>query len=139
MEKVKFSNGVTYDLAPGNCFDGQEVSIIFLPGVLSFDAVEADVKAAKTITVLDTAGEPMLTRSGLVYGDYLAKVENYTISTEQVQNGEDTEGQPLYETQDVKATVMIVKFRVPDLSDELEATQARLAYVEMMSGIEMEV
>ena len=140
MEKIKI-NEKLYDLvANGVQLADQGGKIIFQPGTANFTVVEADVQAAKTITVLDEAGEPIRTRSDLVYAGRLAKDDNYVIAAEQVQIGTDPEtGEPIMDTRDVIGTVMIAEFRTPDLREQLAATEAKLEYVAMMSGIEMEV
>lgn len=140
MEKVKI-NEKLYDLvANGVQLTDQGGKIIFQPGDANFAVVEADVQAAKAITVLNGAEEPILTRSDLVYAGCLAKNDNYVVGTEQVQAGMDPEtGEPIMETRDVIGAVMIVEFRAPDLREQLAATEAKLEYVAMMSGIEMEV
>ena len=139
MEKIKI-NEKLYDLVVNGLQLGEQGGkVIFQPAAATFAEIEADVKATKAITVLDDAGEPILTRSDLVYAGSLAKDDNYIIGTEQVQAGTDTEsGEPITETRDVTGTVMIAEFRVPDLREELAATKAQLAYVAMMGGIDLE-
>lgn len=113
--------------------------MIFQPAAATFAEVEADVKATKAITVLDDAGEPILTRSDLVYAGRLTKDDNYVVGTEPVQTGTNPESSdPIIETRDVIGTVMIAEFRTPDLREELAATKAQLAYVAMMGGIGLE-
>jgi len=139
MEKIKI-NEKLYDLVVnGLQLRDQGGKVIFQPVAATFAEVEADVKAAKAITVLDDAGEPILTRSDLVYAGRLTKDDNYVVGTEQVQTGTDPESRdPITETRDVIGTVMIAEFRVPDLREELAATKAQLAYVAMMGGIDLE-
>ena len=139
MEKIKI-NEKLYDLVVnGLQLRDQGGKVIFQPVAATFAEVEADVKAAKAITVLDDAGEPILTRSDLVYAGRLTKDDNYVVGTEQVQTGTDPESRdPITETRDVIGTVMIAEFRVPDLREELAATKAQLAYVAMVIGIDLE-
>ena len=139
MEKIKINENL-YDLVVNGLQLGEQGGkVIFQPGAASFEEVKADIKATKDITILDDAGEPILTRSDLVYAGRLAEDDNYIIGTEQVQTGTDTEsGEPITETRDVIGTVIIAEFRVPDLREELAATKAQLAYVAMMGGIALE-
>lgn len=139
MEKVKF-NIATYDLVTdGAKLTEQGGKVIFLPGTAEFSVIETDVKAMKAITVLDSAGEPILTRSDLVYAGYIAKYDNYVIGTEEVQIGADTEtGDPIMETRDVIGTVMIAEFRVPDLREKYTALEAKVEYLSMMAGVDLE-
>ena len=85
MEKIKI-NEKLYDLIVNGLQLGEQGGkVIFQPGAASFEAVKADIQATKDITVLDDAGEPILTRSDLVYAGRLAEDDNYIIGTEQVE------------------------------------------------------
>ena len=139
MEKIKI-NEKLYDLVVnGVQLTDQGGRVIFQPAAATFAEVEADVKATKAITVLDDAGEPILTRSDLVYAGRLTKDDNYVVGTKPVQTGTNSESSdPIMETRDVIGTVMIAEFRAPDLREELAATKAQLAYVAMMGGIDLE-
>lgn len=127
MEKVKFGTTL-YDLVvDGVRLTEQGGKVILLPGAGTFDTVKADVQAAKSITVLDDAGEPILMRTDLVYAGRLAQDDNYVIGAD---FGVGT---------DVTGTVLIVDFRTPDLTDKVVALEAKIEYLSMMAGIEMEV
>lgn len=139
MEKIKINEKLYELVVNGVQLTDQGGKVIFQPAAATFAEVEMDVKAAKAITILDDAGEPVLTRSDLVYAGRLTKDDNYVVGTEQVQIGTDPESSdPITETRDVIGTVMIAEFRVPDLREELAATKAQLAYVAMMGGIDLE-
>lgn len=139
MEKIKI-NEKLYDLVVNGLQLGEQGGkVIFQPAAATFAEIEADVKATKSITVMDDAGEPILTRSDLVYAGRLAKDDNYVVGIESVQTGTDPEtNEPITETRDVIGAVMIAEFRMPDLREELEATKAQLAYVAMMNNIDLE-
>lgn len=134
MEKIKINEKV-YDLVVnGVQLTDQGGKVIFQPASATFAEIEADVKATRAITVLDDAGEPILTRSDLVYAGRLAKDDNYVVGNENVQTGTDPEtNEPITETRDV-----IAEFRTPDLREQLAATEAKLEYVAMMGGIDLE-
>lgn len=139
MEKIRI-NEKLYDLVVnGVQLTDQSGRVIFRPAAATFAEIEADVKATKSITAMDDAGEPILTRSDLVYAGRLAKDDNYVIGTEQVQTGTDPESSdPIMETRNVIGAVMIAEFRAPDLRERLAATEAKLEYVAMMGGIDLE-
>ena len=139
MEKIRI-NEKLYDLVVnGVQLADQGGRVIFQPAAATFAEIEADVKATKAITVLDDAGEPILTRSDLVYAGSLTKDDNYVVGTEPVQTGSDPESSdPIMEMRDVIGTVMIAEFRAPDLREQLAATRAQLEYVAMMGGIDLE-
>ena len=83
MAKVKF-NATEYDLVVnGVQLTDQGGKVIFLPAAATFAEIEADMKTKKAIIVQDSAGEPILTRTDLVYAGYIAKDDNYVIGTEQ--------------------------------------------------------
>ena len=127
MQTVKFG-GITCGLVTNGLQLGDEGGkVIILPEANSFTDVEAALKAAKDIVVLDDAGEPWITRSDLVYAGRLAKDDNYVV-------GADTEAGT-----DITGTVLIAEFRVPDLREKYAALEAKVEYVSMMAGIEMEV
>ena len=66
MEKIKI-NEKLYDLVVNGLQLGEQGGkVIFQPAAATFAEIEADVKATKSITVMDDAGEPILTRSDLV-------------------------------------------------------------------------
>ena len=88
------------------------------------------------LTMLDDTGNPILSRSDLVYARRLAKDSNYVIGTDQVQTSEDAEGNPLYETQDITGAVLIADFRLPNLREayaelQEELTNTQMALVEL--------
>lgn len=115
MESIKFGSA-TYELvANGYQLNEQGGRVIFLPGAATFADAEADVKAMTAITVLGAAGEPILTRTDLVYAGRLAKDDNYVIGAETEQGT------------DITGTVMIAEFKAPDLRAELEAAKAEIA------------
>lgn len=128
MEKVRFGT-TEYELpANGVQLGDQGGKVIFVPGASTFADIEADVKAAKSITVLDTAGSPILTRTDMVYAGRLTKDDNYIVGSENTADG----------AQDVVGTVMVAEFRQPDVREELAAVKAQLDYVTMMADIPME-
>lgn len=140
MEKIKI-NEKLYDLVVNGLQLGEQGGkVIFQPPAATFAEIETDVKATKAITVLDDAGEPILTLSDLVYAGRLTKDDNYVVGTEPVQTGTDPEtNEPITETRDMIGTVMIAEFRTPDLRDKVTELEAQVAYMAMMSNIEMEV
>lgn len=127
MERVKF-NSQAYDLVTdGVQLTDQGGKIVLMPGSQTFDDVRTDVQTTKSITVLDSAGSPILTRTDLVYAGCLAQDDNYVV-------GADNEAGT-----DIIGTVLIAEFRTPDLREQMAAMEAKLEYMAMMSGIEMEV
>ena len=126
MQSIKFG-GVTCGLVTDGLQLGDEGGkVIILPGVNSFTAVEAALKTTKDIVVLDDTGEPWITRSDLVYAGRLTKDDNYVV-------GADTEAGT-----DVTGTVLIAEFRLPDVRDKVAELEAKIEYMSMMSGVDLE-
>lgn len=140
MEKIKI-NEKLYDLVINGLQLGEQGGrVIFQSAAATFAEVEADIRATKAITILDDAGEPILTRSDLVYTGRLAKDDNYVVGIELVQTDAVLESEEaVILPQEVIGTAMIAEFRAPDLRDKVTKLEAQVAYMAMMSNIEMEV
>lgn len=140
MEKVKINEKLYELVVNGVQLTDQGGRVIFQPAAATFAEVEADIKATKAITILDDAGEPILTRSDLVYTGRLAKDDNYVVGIELVQTDAALESEEaVILPQEVIGTAMIAEFRAPDLRDKVTKLEAQVAYMAMMSNIEMEV
>lgn len=127
MESIKFGNTAYELVANGYRLEDDGGKIIFKPGSAVFDEVEAELRSMQAITMLDSVGEPSLTRSDLVYAGRLAKDDNYVI-------GSDPEAGT-----SITGTVLIADFRAPDVREQLAKMQAKLDYVAMMTDVQMEV
>lgn len=115
MEKVKFNN--VYDLVVnGLLLSDQGGQVVFLPGNVGFEKVEAELKTVKSITLLDEKENPIQVRTDLVYAGRLTK----DIAHE-------------------SGMVMVAEFRLPDVREQLAVVEAKLDYVAMMTDVEMEV
>lgn len=126
MEKVRFG-ATEYELpVNGYRLNDEGGKVIFLPGAAAFESVEADVKAATSITVLDSAGEPWISRTDLIYAGRLTKDDTYVI-------GADEQGV------DITGTVLVAEFRLPDVREQIDEMRAKLDYVAMMTDVQMEV
>lgn len=139
MESIKIGTQ-TYELvADGYQLQQDGGRIIFQPGNQSFEEVEDAVSAATSIVLLDEAGEPLASRTDLVYAGRLTKQKDYVIRTEKEENGTDADGNTVYTYKDVTSTVMIAEFRLPDLREaykslEEEVTNTQMALVELYEG-----
>lgn len=124
MEKVKFREGAVYELAVnGVSFGENGATLTFLPGKKTYEQVEADVTGCSRIEILDSAGEVMEARAGYVYLDSLTKKRDYVISTEQVEDGTDEEGETVYLSRDVTGTVMIAMLKKTDMRKQVDDLQ----------------
>lgn len=123
-EKIKFREGAVYDLVVnGVSFGEEEATFTFLPGEKVYEQVEADVTGCARIVVLDSLGDVMEARSGYIYLDSLAKKKDYVIGTEQVEGGQDDNGDTIYLNHDVTGTVMIAVLKKSDVRQQVDDLQ----------------
>lgn len=139
MNKIKFNNKIFELVTNGYQLQQDRGRIIFRPGEMNFDEVEEAVSVATSIILLDDAGEPLASRSDLVYAGRMSRQSDYVIGTEKEETGIDEDGNPIYTYKDVTGTVMIAEFRLPDLREaykslEEEMTNAQMAIVELYEG-----
>lgn len=139
MEKIKFNNKIFELVANGYQLQQDYGRIIFQPGETTFDEVEEVVSAATSIILLDDAGDPMASRTDLVYAGRMTRQKDYVVGAEKEETGTDADGNPIYTYKDVTGTVMIAEFRLPDWREqyaelENEVTNAQLAIVELYEG-----
>lgn len=140
VEKVEFGDQV-FDLAANGFILGESGgTIVFVRGDMPLNEIEFILQNNPKITRIGSTGDPKAIRSDLVYAGKMTNQSGYVVNTKQVMIGENE-----YMEVDVKADVIIADFRKPDLNEQLAAAQirlditdARLSYMSMMSGIEME-
>lgn len=139
MESIKIGNKTFELVANGYQLQQDGGRIVFQPGEVTFEEAEAAVSAATSIMLLDDAGEPMASRSDLVYAGRMTRQSDYVIGTEKKETGADEDGNLIYTYKDVTGTVMIAEFRLPDWREQYaelanEVTNAQLAIVELYEG-----
>lgn len=118
MNQLKLSNNTKYDLITNGVEEsGDYLTLSFLPGLDSFETVEAEFSQTNTekIYILGLDGQPMEVKTGFTQLIEMKKKMDYVISSETVNTG--TEEEPNYETNEVKDTIMVVKLRRPDIRD----------------------
>lgn len=139
-KQIKFGDQ-SFDLVPSGVILGESGgTIVFQRGDMTLDEIEAILQNNTKITQIGVTGTPELIRSDLVYAGKMTKQSGYVVNTEQVMIGENE-----YMEVDVKADVIIADFRKPDFQErlsgaqkQLETTNAKLSYLSMMVGVEME-
>ncbi len=139
MESIKIGNKTFELVADGYQLQQDGGRIIFQPGKMSFEEVEEAVSAATSIVLLDDGGDPMASRTDLVYAGRMTRQKDYVIGTEKEETGADEDGNSIYIYKDVTGTVMIAEFRLPDWREEYtklanEVTNTQLAIVELYEG-----
>ena len=141
MEKIKFGTEI-FDLVPvGAAFREDNAKITFvLPEGKSYDEIEEAVSGKERIEILDVTGDVLEAHKGYIYLDNLTKQKDRVIATTQTMIGtNEATKEPIYQNQEVKATVMVVTLKRSDVRQEVEAVRAGLDYMAMMTSVEMEV
>ncbi len=139
MESIKIGNKTFELVANGYQLQQDGGRIVFQPGEVTFEEAEAAAAAATSIMLLDDAGDPMVSRTDLVYAGRMTKQKDYVIGAEKEETGTDEDGNPIYTYKDVTGTAMIAEFRLPDWREQYaelanEVTNAQLAIVELYEG-----
>lgn len=139
MESIKIGNKTFELVANGYQLQQDGGRIVFQPGEVTFEEAEAAAAAATSIMLLDDAGDPMVSRTDLVYAGRMTKQKDYVIGAEKEETGADEDGNPIYTYKDVTGTAMIAEFRLPDWREQYaelanEVTNAQLAIVELYEG-----
>ena len=139
MESIKIGNKTFELVANGYQLQQDGGRIVFRPGEATFEEAEAAAAAATSIMLLDDAGDPMVSRTDLVYAGRMTKQKDYVIGAEKEETGADEDGNPIYTYKDVTGTAMIAEFRLPDWREQYaelanEVTNAQLAIVELYEG-----
>ena len=139
MESIKIGNNTFELVANGYQLQQDGGRIVFQPGEVTFEEAEAAAAAATSIMLLDDAGDPMVSRTDLVYAGRMTKQKDYVIGAEKEETGADEDGNPIYTYKDVTGTAMIAEFRLPDWREQYaelanEVTNAQLAIVELYEG-----
>ena len=139
MESIKIGNKTFELVANGYQLQQDGGRIVFQPGEVTFEEAEAAAAAATSIMLLDDAGDPMVSRTDLVYAGRMTKQKDYVIGAEKEETGADEDGNQIYTYKDVTGTAMIAEFRLPDWREQYaelanEVTNAQLAIVELYEG-----
>ena len=139
MDSIKIGNKTFELVANGYQLQQDGGRIVFQPGEVTFEEAEAAAAAATSIMLLDDAGDPMVSRTDLVYAGRMTKQKDYVIGAEKEETGADEDGNPIYTYKDVTGTAMIAEFRLPDWREQYaelanEVTNAQLAIVELYEG-----
>lgn len=140
VKQIKFGDK-SFNLVPSGVILGESGgTIVFQRGDMTLDEIEAVLQNNAKIMQIGVTGTPEFIRSDLVYAGKMTNQSGYVVNTEQVMIGENE-----YMEVDVKADVIIADFQKPDFQEQLSVAQeqlattnARLSYLSMMVGVEME-
>ncbi len=124
MEKVKYG-GTVFDLVPGGFgvpdADGR-LTIRHQLGDMSLAEIKEIAKtvtATNSIDLLDVDSKLMQSLDGYVYGGSIQEIDDYLVEVRNL-----TPDQELVQTEEVRADIAVVTFRLPDVRKELETVKA---------------
>lgn len=127
IEKIQFGDQ-TFDLVAGGTSKLQSDGglITFQRGTASFDDIEHNLQNNGVIRQINTSGDIDWSITNLVFDGIITQNPNYEISD------------------GIKVTVLIAKFRLPDVreklketEEELKKTKALTNYISMMTGYDL--
>lgn len=145
-ETIKIGE-TTLDIAAGSCgLDrvGDTATVAILIKSNTIDDIHKALTSGSVITKYDMNGVEEWRKDNLVYTGRMALRSNFPVGIEQKQIGVE-DGKPIYSNVEIMDSVVIVEYRTPTIQDEVQAQKAQIvslnaqvAYLSMMSGIEVE-
>lgn len=146
-ESIKIGNTIL-DIANGSCgLDraGETATVAIITSSHTIDSIHAALASSGTIVKYDMNGEEEWRKDNLIYTGKIDLRTDFPIGIEQRQTGIDEEEKPTYSNVEVMGSVVIVEYRTPTLQDEVKELQeqnkalnARVAYLSMLSDIDIE-
>lgn len=128
MEKIRYG-GTTYELVPGgfDTFTENKLILKHLKGEKSLEEIKESAKAVTatdSIELLDKEGKLVRSMEGYVYAGDIREIEDYLIEEKQVPAVAEEGQDPVSETEEIRADIAIVIFKLPDIRDELAEVKA---------------
>ena len=125
-EKIRLTNGSTYDLVPGGIAEGNDkLTLTVLIGDRTLADIDTETDNSGNtgrIEVLDSSGDVMDIKKDYLYQTGCRKQKDYVIGRESVDTGTvDDEGIQIMEYHDVTGTVAIIELVRSDLRKEVES------------------
>lgn len=139
---------VTYNIANGSCslndLSGYTAKVAIIIGSNKIEDIHKTLSQNTTVIKYDADGVEQWTQDNLVYTGLPIFNPSFPVGIEQVQ-GKDEEGKPKYINKEVVDAVLIAEYRTPSLQDavksqaqEIKELNAQVAYLQMLSGVEVE-
>ena len=147
-ESIKVGN-TTYNIANGSCslndLSGQTAKVAIIIGSNKIEDIHKNLSENTTVVKYDADGVEQWTQNNLIYTGQMSLNSSFPIGIEQVKEAVE-EGEPKYINKEIMGEVVIVEYRTPSLQDEVKSQReqitglnAQVAYLQMISGVEMEV
>ena len=150
MEKVKYGN-YEFEMIPNgvDAFTADQLILRHKTGEMTTDQIETIVKDSSNtsrIEILDSTGGLLLPLEGYTVYSGIQKLPDYLIEEKQVADQVEEGQEQTYHTEEVRADIVVVTLKKTDVRDDAkeakaiaEQAAANVAYVAMMSDIELEV
>lgn len=148
QEKIKVGE-VTYNIANGSCslndLSGQTAKVAIIIGSNDIKEIHKNLSENTSVIKYDADGVEEWTQDNLVFTGQPIFNPSFPIGIEQIQTGTDDDGKPTYKYEEVMDAVLIAEYRTPNLQDvvkaqeqEIKGLNAQVAYLQMLSGVEVE-
>ncbi len=150
MEKVKYGN-YEFELVPNgvDTFTPDQLILHHQMGGMTTDQVESIAKDSNNtarIEILDSVGDLLMPLGGYTIFSGIQKIPDYLIETKQVADPVEEGQEQTYHIEEVRADIVVVTLKRTDIREDAAAARAiaeqaaaNVAYVAMMSDIELEV
>lgn len=146
-ESIKVGNA-TYSIANGSCslndLSGYTAKVAIIIGSNDLQDIHKNLSENTSVIKYDAYGVEEWTQDNLVYTGLPIFNPSFPIGIEQMQET-DEEGKPKYINKEVMDAVLIAEYRTPNLQDQVKAQaqeikglNAQVAYLQMLSGVEVE-
>lgn len=124
MEKVKYG-GAIYEMVPGgfDTFTENKLILKHLKDGKSLEEIKETAKsiaATDSIDILDMDGKLICSMEGYIYAGEIREVEDCLVEEKQVPAVSEEGQNPGSGTEEIRADVAIVTFKLPDIRTELE-------------------
>ena len=125
MEKVKFGNEV-FDLVTGGFGIPTPEGYLTIKHQMGgktlaeIKATAQTVTAADSIDLLDADGKLMQSLDGYIYAGSIQEIDDYPVEVRQPETSQE----PSAMTEEIRADIAVVMFKLPDVREELSEVKA---------------
>ncbi|WP_313152056.1 hypothetical protein [Lacrimispora sp.] len=145
-EKIKIGE-TTLDVAAGSCsldrIGNDTATVAIIIGSNTIDNILAALASGGTIVKYDRDGTEEWKKDNLIFTGVIKPQSEFPVGIEEKQIG--TDDKPVYSIVEVMGSVLVVEYRLPTMQDEINrqskqivGLNAQVAYLSMMSGIDIE-
>lgn len=146
-ESIKVGN-TTYSIANNSCslndLSGYNAKVAIIIGSNKIEDIHKNLSENSTVIKYDADGVEQWTQDNLVFTGQPIFNPSFPVGIEQIQETDEA-GNPKYINKEVMDAVLIAEYRTPNLQDvvkaqeqEIKGLNAQVAYLQMISGVEVE-